>query len=146
MILSFFICISPFKTTACFYQRCDQIPRKSCSQRLVFTSTYRVPGSALLAQLSAVVCMSCAVCACAADIYSRVRRNASAAGLHGPHLSAARAPWRVARSRCSPNVHAYTVKILVVILTTVPWLIFITTLSSLPLDETVVTHVISRGN
>ena len=41
----------------------------------------------------------------------------------------------------------YTVKNLVVILTTIPcWLIFITTLSSLPLDDTVVTHVISIGN
>ena len=40
----------------------------------------------------------------------------------------------------------YTVKILVVILTTIPLLIFITTLSSLPLDDTVVTHVISIGN
>ena len=39
-----------------------------------------------------------------------------------------------------------TVKILVVILTTIPWLNFITTLSSLPLDDTVVTHVISIGN
>ena len=39
-----------------------------------------------------------------------------------------------------------TVKILVVILTTIPWLIFITILSSLPLDDTVVTHVISVGN
>ena len=39
-----------------------------------------------------------------------------------------------------------TLKILVVILTTIPWLIFITTLSSRPLDDTVVTHVISIGN
>ena len=39
-----------------------------------------------------------------------------------------------------------TVKIIVVILTTIPWLIFITTLSSRPLDDTVVTHVISIGN
>ena len=39
-----------------------------------------------------------------------------------------------------------TVKILVVILTTIPWLIFITTMSSRPLDDTVVTHVISMGN
>ena len=39
-----------------------------------------------------------------------------------------------------------TVKILVVILTTISWLIFITTLSSRPLDDTVVTHVISIGN
>ena len=36
-----------------------------------------------------------------------------------------------------------TVKILVVILTTIPWLIFIPTLSSRPFDDTVVTHVIS---
>ena len=40
----------------------------------------------------------------------------------------------------------YTVKILVVILTTIPWLIFITTSSSRPLDDTVVGHVISIGN
>ena len=39
-----------------------------------------------------------------------------------------------------------TVKILVVILTTIPWLIFNSTWSSLPLDDTVVTHVISIGN
>ena len=39
---------------------------------------------------------------------------------------------------------SHTVKILVVILTTIPWLIFITTLSSLTLD-TVVTHVIGIG-
>ena len=40
-----------------------------------------------------------------------------------------------------------TVEILVVILKTIPWLIFITTLSSLlPLDDTVLTHVISIGN
>ena len=43
-------------------------------------------------------------------------------------------------------VSFYTVKILVVILTTIPWLIFIPTLSSRPLDDTVVTHVISIGN
>ena len=41
---------------------------------------------------------------------------------------------------------AYTVKILVVILTTIPWLIFLTSLSSLPLDDTIVTHVIAIGN
>ena len=40
----------------------------------------------------------------------------------------------------------YTVKILVDILTTIPWLIFVTTLSSLPVDDTVVTHVIAIGN
>ena len=40
----------------------------------------------------------------------------------------------------------YTVKILVVILTTILWLIFITTLSSLPLDDTAVARVISIGN
>ena len=39
-----------------------------------------------------------------------------------------------------------TVKILFVILTTILWLIFITTLWTLPLDDTVFTHVISIGN
>ena len=43
-------------------------------------------------------------------------------------------------------VRGYTLKILVVILTTLSWLIFITALSSLPLDDTVVTHVIGIGN
>ena len=40
----------------------------------------------------------------------------------------------------------HTVKILVVIMTTIPWLIFITTLSSLPLDDSVVTYVIGIEN
>ena len=52
---------------------------------------------------------------------------------------------RARMDTCSVT-NAYTVKILVVILTTIPRLIFITTLSSRPLDDTVVTHVISIGN
>ena len=43
----------------------------------------------------------------------------------------------------SPRVHC---KNLSGHLTTIPWLSFITTLSSLSLDDTVVTHVISIGN
>ena len=52
-------------------------------------------------------------------------------------------------TRCPPGGSEHrrcTVKISVVILTTIPWLIFITTLSSLPPDDTVVTHVIGIGN
>ena len=53
---------------------------------------------------------------------------------------------RARMDTCSVT-NAYTVKILVVILTTIPRLIFITTLSSRPLDDTVVIHVIrSIGN
>ena len=40
----------------------------------------------------------------------------------------------------------YTVKILVVILTTILWLIFFTTMSSELLDDSVVTHVICIAN
>ena len=55
--------------------------------------------------------------------------------------------WRLeAGGWCRAEPRLYTVKILVVILTTISWLTFITTLSSLPLDDTVVTRVISIGN
>ena len=54
--------------------------------------------------------------------------------------------WIVLRSAGWAGLAIYTVKILVVILTTISWLIFITTLSSLPVDDTVVIHVISIGN
>ena len=43
-------------------------------------------------------------------------------------------------------LHEWAVKILVVILTDISWLNFITTLWSLPLDDSVVTRVISIGN
>ena len=79
------------------------------------------------------------------------RRGAAGQGGLMIHRACTRCSLQILAHRLATNgrnesAHALTVKILVVILTTIPWLIFITTLSSPALDDTVVTHVISIGN
>ena len=72
------------------------------------------------------------------DFAAEIRKQTS--GMASPQLVFSH--WEVSTGTSTEH----TVKILVVILTTIPWLIFITTLSSLRLDDSVVTHVISIGN